>query len=83
MKVEIFNIKETLDAVVALEKHKLFVVFDKDIDPFDTELSEYVNIIITCDGFTVNDDRISIEFPNGLIADYEICSDDYHYIEII
>ena len=38
---------------------------------------------IYCNGIIVNDDRISIEFPDGRIADYEIHSDDYHFIKIL
>ena len=44
---------------------------------------EYMDISIICNGIIVRDDRISIEFPDGLIADYEIESDDYHRIIII
>lgn len=42
-----------------------------------------INITITCNSIIVNDDRISIEFPDGSIADFEIDSDEYHYIKII
>lgn len=83
MKVEIHNIKENLDAVVALETNKGFVVLDKDIDPFDTELSEYVNVIITCNGIMVTDDRITIEFTDGNIADFEVNNDEYRCIRIL
>lgn len=83
MKVEIYNIKETLDAVVALETNRGFVVIDKDINPFDTELSEYVNVIITCKGIMVTDDRITIEFSDGNIADFEVNSDEYRTIRIL
>lgn len=83
MKVTIYNIKETLDAVVALESIKEFVVLDKDIDPFDTELSEYTNVIIECNTIMVADDRITIEFLDGNIANYEIDSDDYSLITIM
>lgn len=83
MKVTICNIKETLDAVVALEAIKEFVVLDPYIDSFDTELPEYTNVIIECNTIMVADDRITIEFPDGNIADFEIDSDEYHYIKII
>lgn len=42
-----------------------------------------VDITITCNSIIVNDDRITIEFPDGSIADFEIESDEYHYIKII
>lgn len=44
---------------------------------------ELMDISIICNGIIVRDDCISIEFPDGLIADYEIESDDYHRIIII
>jgi hypothetical protein len=42
-----------------------------------------IDITIDCNSIQVNDDRITIEFPDGSIADYEISSDEYHYIKII
>lgn len=44
---------------------------------------EMMDISIICNGIIVRDDLISVEFPDGLIADYEIDSDDYHRITII
>lgn len=44
---------------------------------------ESMDISIICNGIIIRDDRISIEFPDGHIADYEISSDDYHRITII
>ena len=44
---------------------------------------ELMDISITCNGIIVRDDLISVEFPDGLIADYEIESDDYHRIIIL
>lgn len=44
---------------------------------------ELMDISIICNGIIVRDDLITIEFPDGLIADYEIESDDYHRITII
>ena len=44
---------------------------------------EMMDISIICNGIIVRDDRITVEFPDGLIADYEIESDDYHRIIII
>lgn len=44
---------------------------------------ELVDIRIICNGIIIRDDCISVEFPDGLIADYEIESDDYHRITII
>ena len=44
---------------------------------------ELMDISITCNAIIVRDDLISVEFPDGLIADYEIESDDYHRIIIL
>lgn len=44
---------------------------------------ELMDISIICNGIIVRDDLITVEFPDGLIADYEIESDDYHRIIII
>lgn len=44
---------------------------------------ESIDISIICNGIIIRDDCISVEFPDGLIADYEIESDDYHRIIII
>lgn len=43
---------------------------------------EMMDISITCKGIIVRDDLISIEFPDGCIADYEIDRRDYHRIII-
>ncbi len=43
---------------------------------------EMMDISIICNGIIVRDDRITVEFPDGLIADYEIEYDDYHRIII-
>lgn len=86
MKVTIKEVMKDLPAVDALlrEPHNIsFVDGDIFVDGEDTELPEEMDITITCNGIIVNDDRISIEFPDGRIADYEICSDDYSYIKII
>lgn len=44
---------------------------------------ELMDISIICNGIIVRDDLITVEFPDGLIADYEIENDDYHRIIII
>lgn len=44
---------------------------------------ELMDISIICNGIIVRDDRITVEFPDALIADYEIESDDYHRIIIL
>lgn len=44
---------------------------------------ELMDISIVCNAIIVNDDRITVEFPDGLIADYEIESDDYQRIIIL
>lgn len=57
-----------------------------DRDEFVEELAtteELMDIIIICNGIIVRDDLITVEFPDGLIADYEIDSDDYNRITII
>lgn len=86
MKVTIKQVMKDLPAVDALlmEPHNIsFVDGDIFVDGNDTELPDEMDITIVCNGIIVNDDRISIEFPDGRIADYEIGSDDYSYIEII
>lgn len=76
MKVTINQLNKNLPAVEALlmQQHNMSFV-DGDFD--DIVIEFY------CNGIIVNDDRISIEFPDGRIADYEISSDDYHRIIII
>lgn len=44
---------------------------------------ELMDISIICNGIIVRDDLITVEFPDGFIADYEIESDNYHRIIII
>lgn len=44
---------------------------------------ELIDLFILCNGIIVRDDLITIEFPDGLVGDYEIESDDYHSIIII
>lgn len=86
MKATIKQVMKDLPAVDALlmEPHNIsFVDGDIFVDGNNTELPDEMDITITCNGIIVNDDRISIEFPDGRIADYEICSDDYSYIKII
>lgn len=83
MKVEINHIKDDLTAIAVLEVFKEFVDFDKDVDMFDTELPEYSNAYITCESIMVNDDRVTIEFPDGMIPEIPLDSDDYRYIKIL
>ena len=66
----------TKPAVQALVDRKEFV---KELG----KTEELVDIRIICNGIIVRDDLITVEFPDGLIADYEIESDDYHRIIII
>lgn len=80
MKVTINQLNKNLPAVDALLMQPHTVSF---VDGNDTELPDDIDITIACNGIIVNDDRISIEFPDGRIADYEIHSDDYHRITII
>lgn len=80
MKVTINQLNKNLPAVDALLMQPHTVSF---VDENDTELPDDIDITIICNGIIVNDDRISIEFPDGRIADYEIESDDYHRIIII
>lgn len=57
-----------------------------DRDEFVEELAktgELMDISITCNGIIVRDDLITVEFPDGLVADYEIVSDDFSRITII
>lgn len=76
MKVTINQLNKNLPAVEALlmQPHTMSFV-DGDFDDIVIE--------ITCNGIIVNDDRISIEFPDGRIADYEIAIDEYQSIKII
>lgn len=88
MKVTIQELNKNLPAVEALliESHNMSFVdgdFDGEYGMIMEEAPDDIIIEITCNGIIVNDDRISIEFPDGRIADYEICSDDYSYIKII
>lgn len=82
MKVEINHIKDDLTAMAVLEEFKEFVDFEKDVDMFDTELPEYSNVYIACKSIMVNDDRVTIEFPDGMIPEIPLDSNDYHYIKI-
>ena len=83
MKATIYNIKDSFVDIIPLKAFEQFIFVDYDIDPIEETISELVNIEITCDGIIVNDDRISIEFPDGSIADFEINSDDYDRITIL
>ena len=66
----------TKPAVQALLDRKEFI---KELG----KTEELTDIRIICNAIIVRDDLITIEFPDGLIADYEIESDDYHRIIII
>jgi hypothetical protein len=44
------------------------------------ETSDVIDLEFVCNGIIIRDDRITIEFPDGLFGDYEIESDDYHSI---
>lgn len=88
MKVTIEQLNKNLPAVEALlmEPHNMSFVdgdFDGEYGMIMEEAPDEIIIEIICNGIIVNDDRISIEFPDGRIADYEIESDDYHSITII
>lgn len=88
MKVTINQLNKNLPAVEALlmEPHNMSFLdgdFDGEYGMIMEEAPDDIVIEITCNGIIVNDDRISIEFPDGRIADYEIHSDDYHCITII
>lgn len=86
MKVTIEQLFKDLPAVDALlmQPHTMsFVDGDAVVDGSDTELPDEMDITITCDSISVDDTRISIMFPDGFIADYEIDSDDYYRIIII
>ena len=86
MNVTIKQVIKDLPAVDALlmQPHTIsFVDGDVFVDGSDTELPDEMDITITCDSISVDDTRISIMFPDGYIADYEIQSDCYHSIVII
>ena len=88
MKVTIEQLNKNLPAVEALlmEPHNMSFVdgdFDAEYGMIMEDAPDEIIIEITCNGIIVNDDRISIEFPDGRIADYEICIDDYNRITII
>lgn len=80
MKVTIEQVIRDLPAVDALLMQPHTISF---VDESDTELPDEMDITITCDSISVDDVRISIMFPDGYIADYEIQSDCYHRITII
>lgn len=88
MKVTIQELNKNLPAVEALlmEPHNMSFVdgdFDGEYGMIMEEAPNEIIIEIICNAIIVNDDRISIEFPDGRVADYEICSDDYRYIKIL
>ena len=76
MKVAIKQVIKDLPAVEALLMQPHLVKFD---DYYPDE----IDIEFVCDSISVDDTRISIMFPDGYIADYEIQSDCYHSITII
>lgn len=71
-----YTLTYTKPAVQALLDRKGYV---KEL----AKTEEMMDISIICNGIIVRDDLITVEFPDGLIADYEIESDDYHRIIII
>lgn len=77
MFVTIQEINKNLPAVEALLMKPHHTSFVNELAPDD------IAIEIICNGIIVNDDRISIEFSDGDIADYEIHTDDYRYIKIL
>lgn len=86
MNITIYKVLKDLPAVEALlmQPHTVsFVQGDISVDGEDMDLPDDIDITITCNSIIVNDDRITIEFPDGSIADFEIDSDEYHYIKII
>lgn len=86
MNITIYKVLKDLPAVEALlmQPHTVsFVQGDIFVDGEDTDLPDEIDITIMCDAITVDDAKISIMFPDGYIADYEIQSDCYHYINIL
>lgn len=86
MNITIYKVLKDLPAVDALlmQPHRVsFVNDDVFVDGNGTELPDEIDITIMCDAITVDDAKISIMFPDGYIADYEIQSDCYHYINIL
>ena len=86
MRVTIKQVVKDLPAVEALlmQPHTLTINDGRAVvDGYSVEYPDEIDISIICNGIIVRDDLITIEFPNGLIADYEIESDDYHRIIII
>lgn len=88
MRVEIEQLNKNLPAVEALlrEPHNMPFIggdFDGEYGMITEEAPDDINIEIHCHGIIVNNDRISIEFSDGRIADYEISNGDYAFITII
>lgn len=88
MRVIIEQLNKDLEAAEALLTYlnvKPFYYEDQSRDYFGVildETSDVIDIEFVCDGITVNDDRISIEFPDGSIAEYGIHSADYMVITL-
>ena len=86
MNITIHKVLKDLPAVEALlmQPHTVsFVQGDILVDGNDTDYPDEIDITIMCDSISVDDTRISIMFPDGYVADYEIQSDCYHYINIL
>lgn len=88
MKVIIEGLNKDIPAVTALlmRPHNMSI-HDGEYNSGNTIVRhvaiEDIDIEVNCNGIIVNDDRISIEFSDGDIADYEIHADDYRYIKIL
>lgn len=86
MRVTIKQVIKDLPAVEALlmQPHTLTINDGRAVvDGYSVEYPDEIDISIICDSISVDDTRISIMFPDGYIADYEIQSDCYHTIEIL
>jgi hypothetical protein len=77
--------KATIENLYYKERPAVQALLD-DRKQFTRDLAkteEMMDIAIDCNGIIVRDDLITVEFPDGLIGDYEIESDDYYRIIII
>jgi hypothetical protein len=87
MRIIIERLAKNVEAVNALLTYlNVKPFYDTDADDYFgvilEETSDVIDFEFVCNGIIVRDDLITIEFPDGSIADYEIKSNDYCCITI-
>lgn len=75
--------KATIENLYYSKRQAVQALLDRKEYIEELAKTELMDISIICNGIIVRDDLITVEFPDGLIADYEIKSDDYYCITII